>query len=128
MISLKPYTLVGFEPRSSVPEAVAVPWRQGLLKSLEFQNVGESTNLESTNFVASAPTKFQKSFAPKMGVFILPFSLHTSRVTRAGLPHGFFSNQKSQFWYIMEGFRLENVKNILWPFGIFYRHSGYCMA
>jgi hypothetical protein len=44
------------------------------------------------------------------------------------LPDGFFSNQKSQFWYILEGPRLENVDIIyvhldfLRTFGIFFDH------
>jgi hypothetical protein len=37
---------------------------------------------------------------------------------RTGLPDGFFSNQKSQFGYILEGPRLENVD-------IFYGHLEY---
>jgi hypothetical protein len=44
------------------------------------------------------------------------------------LPDGFFPNQKSQFGQILEGLRWENVDilrafwNIVWTFGIFYRH------
>jgi hypothetical protein len=34
------------------------------------------------------------------------------------LPDGLFSNKKSQFGYILEGLRLENVE-FLWPVGIF---------
>jgi hypothetical protein len=48
------------------------------------------------------------------------------------LTDGLFSNQKSQFWSILEGLAMENLSkffdhlvcitaigNILWPFGIF---------
>jgi hypothetical protein len=35
----------------------------------------------------------------------------------AGLPDGFFSDQKSQFGYILEDLGIENV--IFWSFGIF---------
>jgi hypothetical protein len=35
--------------------------------------------------------------------------------TNSGLPDGLFSNQKSQFWYILEGLGMGNV-------GIFYDH------
>jgi hypothetical protein len=54
------------------------------------------------------------------------------RVSLAGLPDGLFSNQKSQFGYILEGLKLENVYiicghseyftgiwDILRPFGTF---------
>jgi hypothetical protein len=50
-----------------------------------------------------------------------------------GLPDGIFSNQKSQFWLILEGLAMEDVGifydhlvyftaiwYIMWPFGIFY--------
>jgi hypothetical protein len=35
-----------------------------------------------------------------------------------GLPDGLFSNQKSKFWSILEGLRMENA-------GIFYGHLEY---
>jgi hypothetical protein len=37
-----------------------------------------------------------------------------------GLPDGSFSNQKSQFWNVFQGLRLENVD-------IFYGHLDYFM-
>jgi hypothetical protein len=53
-------------------------------------------------------------------------------VSLPGLPDGFFSNQKYQFWYILEGLGMDIVGifyghleyftaigYILWPFGIF---------
>jgi hypothetical protein len=47
----------------------------------------------------------------------------------SGLPDGLFTNQKSQFGYILMGLRLETVDiydmatwNILQTFGIFYDH------
>jgi hypothetical protein len=43
-----------------------------------------------------------------------------------GLPDGLFSNRKSQFGLILEGFRLD--WKILWPFGISYIDSGYFMT
>jgi hypothetical protein len=47
-----------------------------------------------------------------------------------------FSNQKSQFWYILEGFGIENVDIFYGHFGIFdchlvlvtYGHLVYLMA
>jgi hypothetical protein len=36
-----------------------------------------------------------------------------------GLPDGFFSDQKSQFGYILEGFGMGNVTLYSWSFGIF---------
>jgi hypothetical protein len=45
---------------------------------------------------------------------------------QSGFPDGFFSNQKSQFWKILDGSRWKTV-DILWPLGIFYRHLGYFM-
>jgi hypothetical protein len=44
-----------------------------------------------------------------------------SVVRSAGLPDGLFSNQKSQFWYNLEGLGMENVV-------IFYDHLEYFMA
>jgi hypothetical protein len=57
---------------------------------------------------------------------------------QAGLPDGLFSNQKSQFGYILEGLAMENLgifydhlvyftatEHILWPFGIFCGHLVY---
>jgi hypothetical protein len=50
---------------------------------------------------------------------------------RTGLPDGAFSNQKSQFGYILEGLGMENVGiptyfraicNILRPFDVCYGH------
>jgi hypothetical protein len=38
--------------------------------------------------------------------------------SKAGLPDGLFSNQKSQFGYILEGLAMENL-------GIFYEHLVY---
>jgi hypothetical protein len=41
------------------------------------------------------------------------------------LPEGFFSDQKSQFWYILECLKVENVLviwTILRPLGLFYGH------
>jgi hypothetical protein len=37
------------------------------------------------------------------------------------LPDGLFKDQKSKFWYILEGLGMENV-------GIFYGHLVKCMA
>jgi hypothetical protein len=59
-----------------------------------------------------------------------------------GMPDGIFSNQKSQFWQILEeGLRVENagifyghleyftdIWNILRTFGIFNGHLVYSMA
>jgi hypothetical protein len=39
---------------------------------------------------------------------------------QSGLPDGLFSNQKSQFGYILEGLAMEDV-------GIFYVHLAYFM-
>jgi hypothetical protein len=57
--------------------------------------------------------------------------------SRAGLPDGFFSDQKSQFGYILEGLRKDNVViysghleyfttigYILWSFDIFFPSFG----
>jgi hypothetical protein len=42
------------------------------------------------------------------------------------LPDGIFSNQKSQFWYILEGLGMENFGiHILWPSDVFYIHFVY---
>jgi hypothetical protein len=54
------------------------------------------------------------------------------------LPDGLFSNQKSQFEYILEGLAMENlgifyhhlvcfsaIGNILWPFGILRGNLAY---
>jgi hypothetical protein len=62
--------------------------------------------------------------AAKMGQF-------SCLTNRSGLPDGLFSNQKSQFGYILEGLAMKNVgifydhlvyftaiRNTLWPFGI----------
>jgi hypothetical protein len=46
----------------------------------------------------------------------------------AGLPVGFFSNQKSQFGYILEGPAMEDVGKILLRFGPFSGHLAYFMA
>jgi hypothetical protein len=35
--------------------------------------------------------------------------MNVAKKLEAGLPDGFFSNQKSQIGYILEGLRLENV-------------------
>jgi hypothetical protein len=49
-------------------------------------------------------------------------------VAQAGLPDGFFPNQKSKFGKILEGLGWEMliyfrpIWNILWIFGIFYNH------
>jgi hypothetical protein len=45
----------------------------------------------------------------------------TAYVTAAGLPDGFFSNQKYRFGYILEGLAMEDV-------GIFYGHLVYFTA
>jgi hypothetical protein len=46
-------------------------------------------------------------------------------LSKSGLPDGLFLNQKSQYAYILEGLRLENVDiGILRPFGIFLRTFG----
>jgi hypothetical protein len=38
-------------------------------------------------------------------------------LARAGLPDGIYAYKKSQFWYILEGFEMENVGvGILLPF------------
>jgi hypothetical protein len=55
-----------------------------------------------------------------------------TRHFKAGLPDGFFSNQRSQFGKILEGLAMGNlgtfynhlvyvkaIGNIFWPFGIF---------
>jgi hypothetical protein len=47
---------------------------------------------------------------------------------RAGLPDGIFSNQKSQFGYVLERFRKEKVGSILWPFGVYYGHLVHFVA
>jgi hypothetical protein len=36
-------------------------------------------------------------------------SEQSNQSSLSGLPDGFFSNPKSQFWSILEGLRLENV-------------------
>jgi hypothetical protein len=62
-------------------------------------------------------------------------------ISRAWLPDGLFSNQKSQFLYILEGLAMEYVGifyghlvtfsaiwSIICPFGVFYGHLVYFMA
>jgi hypothetical protein len=49
--------------------------------------------------------------------------------SRAGLPDGFFSNQKSQFGNNFEDLGMQNVGiHILWPFGIFDSDMVYLTA
>jgi hypothetical protein len=55
-------------------------------------------------------------------------------VLQPGLPDGFISNQKSNFWFILEGRKLEKclylmaIWNILQTFWIIYDHFGtFCV-
>jgi tellurite resistance-related uncharacterized protein len=45
--------------------------------------------------------------------------------SKAGMPDGLFSNQKSQFGQSLEGLVMENI---LCLFGLFYGHWKYFMA
>jgi hypothetical protein len=47
--------------------------------------------------------------------------MSVSQLMGPGLPDGLFSDQKSQFGYILEGLAMED-------FGVFYIHLGYFMA
>jgi hypothetical protein len=48
------------------------------------------------------------------------------RTPKVGLPDGISAYQKSQFWYISEDLKIENVVRIfLLLFGIFYGHVVY---
>jgi hypothetical protein len=49
-------------------------------------------------------------------------------VFQAGLPDGFFSDQKSQFGYILEDLGMKNVILYSWSFGIFYCHWVHFMV
>jgi hypothetical protein len=52
-------------------------------------------------------------------LLVLPKPIHIRKIALgAGLPDGLVSNQKSQFGYILEGLRLENVD-------IFYGYFEY---
>jgi hypothetical protein len=82
--------------------------------------------------------KMGENFFPNPVVIVVilkrPFLQRSAEnESRAGLPDGLFSNQKSQFGWFWEDLRLENVDifyghleyfmaiwNILWPFEIIY--------
>jgi hypothetical protein len=55
------------------------------------------------------------SLAPQNLNFVLSVLKKKQSILLPGLPDGFFSNQKSQFGYILEGLAMEDV-------GIFYGH------
>jgi hypothetical protein len=65
-----------------------------------------------------------ENFTPRRG-FEPTINKHRvfKKASVPGLPDGIFSNQISQFEYILEGLGMENVvTKMVWPFGIYCGH------
>jgi hypothetical protein len=53
---------------------------------------------------------------------------HLDRQERSRVARWYIFKPKIPSWVILEGLAMEDVGNIIWPFGLFYDHMVYFMA